>query len=321
MPHGRPQSAPEHGSLDGARRCICDPTVFTDCPGHRPPYLAGQRTRSRPSLASINKSMDKHEAAINTLKKLRPHADDDEIDRLTEAKTGWRAAAAYHWPDDRQDDDKKAYVPRGLPTGKPAAGVAGGGQGSTTMPARARPSLSLSARIMNGMYTHQPTIGQRVGFQSSDNGWTRGVVVEVQQQVVGDTRVVRTYVIGTDGLADKGWVDYVEATRRRGIFFVTPDKARDGSEQFTADETFWNADVAHLRIHVERAIKRIREFRVINARCHMSRKDLMSATVTVCALLCNFLPPTGGSDFGLRGEGGKRCCAYSLVWGDRVART
>ena len=121
-------------------------------------------------------------------------------------------------------------------------------------------------------------------------------------------------------LADKGWVDYVEATRRRGIFFITPDKARDGSEQFTADETFWNADVAHLLIHVERAIKHIREFRVINARCTMSRKDLMSATVTVCALLCNFLPPTGGSDFGLRNASGERCCAYSLVWGDRVAR-
>ena len=106
---------------------------------------------------------------------------------------------------------------------------------------------------------------------------------------VEELKLLKSFLAGIWILADKGWVDYSQATRQRGIFFVTPDKSRDGAEQFTADETFWNADVAHLRIHVERAIKRI-EFRVFNVRATIHRKDLMSAEA-VCSLLCNFLPP------------------------------
>ena len=39
-----------------------------------------------------------------------------------------------------------------------------------------------------------------------------------------------------------------------GVFFVTPDKKRSGADDFTQDDCIWNQDVAHLRIHVERAI-------------------------------------------------------------------
>lgn len=96
---GRKQSAPEYGSLDGARRCICDPVVFPDCPGHRPPYLAGQRTKARASLKAILSCGEVHEAAFEMLSRLRPHDDDEDLVRRTEAKTPWRAHAGYHWPE------------------------------------------------------------------------------------------------------------------------------------------------------------------------------------------------------------------------------
>ena len=46
-------------------------------------------------------------------------------------------------------------------------------------------------------------------------------------------------------LADKGWVDYTTALIKHGVVFITPDKKRTGAEQFTADDSIWNQDVAH----------------------------------------------------------------------------
>lgn len=105
------------------------------------------------------------------------------------------------------------------------------------------------------------------------------------------------------------------SARFRGIFFVTPDKKRDNADDFTRDDTVWNADVAHLRIHVERAIRHTRTFAILNTRFRASRRDLMSSIATVCTLLCNFRRPVGGTDFGLIGEDGQAVCAFTLNWG------
>ena len=81
-------------------------------------------------------------------------------------------------------------------------------------------------------------------------------------------------------------------------------------------------DVAHLRIHVERAIRRIREFRILNTRAPILRGDLMSSIMTVCALLVNFKAPTGGRDMNLmahdRNGNAVRVSAYTLMWGPSV---
>jgi len=123
-------------------------------------------------------------------------------------------------------------------------------------------------------------------------------------------------------LADKGWVDYTTATSKHGIGIITPDKKRQGSDQFTADDSMWNQDVAHLRIHVERAIRRIREFRILNVRCPILRADLMSDIMTVCTLLTNFKAPTGGRDMDLtsRSPTGEviKVSAYTLIWAPSV---
>ena len=124
-------------------------------------------------------------------------------------------------------------------------------------------------------------------------------------------------------LADKGWVDYTKCLIDHGIFLITPDKKRVGEDGFTGDDSIWNQDVAHLRIHVERCIRRIREFKVLNTRCPLSRKDLMSSIVNVCALLINFKAPIGGRDMGLvqvdPNTGREtRVSAYTLMWAPSV---
>ena len=77
----------------------------------------------------------------------------------------------------------------------------------------------------------------------------------------------------------------------------------------------WNQEVARLRIHVERLIRHIREFRALSVRCPISRKDLLSKLAFCCTMLQNFALPVGGVDYKMRKDGGA-CSAYSLLWGD-----
>ena len=160
MPGIRPPAHAALGSLDGARKCICDPLRFPDCPGHKPPYLAGQRTRARPSLATMAKHEEKAAEAWDTLAALRPNDDELEIERRTNAKTPWRAHAGYHWP---QGDEQQVYRPRGAPTGSPMDEGAEVGESPHTtachIPARPRPRTAppASSRIVSSLYTTTPS--------------------------------------------------------------------------------------------------------------------------------------------------------------------
>ena len=130
------------------------------------------------------------------------------------------------------------------------------------------------------------------------------------------------YPPGTHILADKGWVDYTTALTKHALVMITPDKKRVGAEQFTADDSLWNQHVAYLRIHVERVIRRIREFRILNSKMPLARRDVMTPVMTVCALLTNFRAPTGGREMDLHtldGQGNPiRVSAYTLLWGPSV---
>eukprot|EP00965_Chrysotila_dentata_P048060 1594061-Pleurochrysis_carterae.AAC.1 len=80
---------------------------------------------------------------------------------------------------------------------------------------------------------------------------------------------------------------------------ATPDKKRDGAAQFTEADCLWNQFVAHLRIHVERAIRHVLQFQVFSTRWPLNRKDLMSSIMFAFMMLCNYRRPVGGVDFGL----------------------
>ena len=49
--------------------------------------------------------------------------------------------------------------------------------------------------------------------------------------------------------------------------------------------------IASVRIHVERAIQRIKEFRLIRNKIPLNLHGSINQIWTVCALLCNFMPP------------------------------
>ena len=141
-------------------------------------------------------------------------------------------------------------------------------------------------------------------------------------EIVDAWKHLASFPQGSHLLADKGWVDYTNALLKYGIVVITPDKKRTGATEFTADDSLWNQEVAALRIHVERAIKRIREFKIINTRCPICRKDMMTSIMNVCSLLVNFKGPTGGRDMDLHtldaANNPLRVSAYTLMWAPSI---
>ena len=138
-------------------------------------------------------------------------------------------------------------------------------------------------------------------------------------EIVDAWKTLACFPPGANLLADKGWVDYTTSLLKYGVRMITPDKKRVNATNFTVDDSLWNQDVAHLRIHVERAIRKVREFKIINTRQPLTRKDLMtSINMNVCSLLTNFKGPTGGKDMDLHtfDEQGnaKRVSAYTMMW-------
>ena len=49
--------------------------------------------------------------------------------------------------------------------------------------------------------------------------------------------------------------------------------------------------IASVRIHVERAIQRIKEFRLIRNKIPLNLHGSINQIWTVCVFLCNFMPP------------------------------
>ena len=61
--------------------------------------------------------------------------------------------------------------------------------------------------------------------------------------------------------------------------------------QMPVDDVFHTRKIAHLRIHVERAIGRAKQFRILQHTLPASMWDSINELVYVCFMLTNFSPP------------------------------
>lgn len=91
-------------------------------------------------------------------------------------------------------------------------------------------------------------------------------------------------------LVDKGF-GIAEEAAEKGAVVNRPPMASE--EQFTPGEVEANFKIAHLRIHVERWIGRLRNFAILNNVWHTSRLDLLNETVKFCAHLLNITAVVG----------------------------
>ena len=64
-----------------------------------------------------------------------------------------------------------------------------------------------------------------------------------------------------------------------------------GQSQFTKQKVPKPQAIAKARIHVERAIERVKRFRIFNSVIPLTMKDLLDDIVLVCSALTNLMPP------------------------------
>ena len=86
-------------------------------------------------------------------------------------------------------------------------------------------------------------------------------------------------------MADRGF-NIEEDPKRRGAKVVIPNFTR-GKSQLRRNEVVHTRRVTNVRIHVERAIRRIRCFRILNGNFPLSQIKVLDDIVRVICILCN----------------------------------
>ena len=72
---------------------------------------------------------------------------------------------------------------------------------------------------------------------------------------------------------------------KKGATLHIPPKARRGQKQFTADDNVKTSRVANLRIHVERAFARVKQFKYLSNRVKLTSVDMTAPVFYVAAML------------------------------------
>ena len=90
-------------------------------------------------------------------------------------------------------------------------------------------------------------------------------------------------------MADRGF-DIQDDLTPLGVKLNMPPYLK-GKSQLTMNEMIETRRIASARIHVERAMERIKNYHFFDRVLPSALRDLASQTFYVCAVLCNFWPP------------------------------
>ena len=93
---------------------------------------------------------------------------------------------------------------------------------------------------------------------------------------------------GISVMADRGF-SIRDKLEEKGVRLNTPPFMENRS-QFPAGEVQYGREIASLRIHVERAIGRIKNYRIIGSTFPITMIRIADMIVSVCAWLTNFEP-------------------------------
>ena len=93
---------------------------------------------------------------------------------------------------------------------------------------------------------------------------------------------------GISIMADRGFT-IKEMLQAIGVQLNTPPFL-EGRRQLPAEEISTGRKIASLRIHVERAIGRIKNYSILKATIPLTLSSLSNQIVCVCSFLTNFLP-------------------------------
>lgn len=90
-------------------------------------------------------------------------------------------------------------------------------------------------------------------------------------------------------MADKGFLIADLLDKKQGSLIIPPFLGEKG--KFSAREVAQTHEIARLRIHVERAIRRIKEYHIFDGVIPLNLASAINQIWTVCAILTNFRGP------------------------------
>ncbi|XP_060084266.1 uncharacterized protein LOC132563540 [Ylistrum balloti] len=76
-----------------------------------------------------------------------------------------------------------------------------------------------------------------------------------------------------------------------GVKLIMPAFKGADRPQLSAEETKTSESISRVRIHIERAIQRIKTYHIFDGELKLSMKDIAEQVFTVCAFLVNFQTP------------------------------
>lgn len=157
-----------------------------------------------------------------------------------------------------------------------------------------RPSLAVSNNHVYSQYKSSPTLkvlvgitpGGTISFLSKPVGGSAS-----DKEMVKITNLIDLLEEGDILLADRGF-NIQELLLQRQVKLIIPPFTRTTSStnQFTEGENSKTKLVANSRIHVERAIGRLKEFMLLQGPIALNMIDMMEAALTVCAVIVNLQP-------------------------------
>jgi len=92
---------------------------------------------------------------------------------------------------------------------------------------------------------------------------------------------------GMQIMADRGFNSIAPLLLKMGMHYVAPPHKRKGEEQFSEEDAGITRDVANLRIHVERAIGAMRQWRILDNKFDSQQMDNIGEVALICAALVN----------------------------------
>ena len=108
------------------------------------------------------------------------------------------------------------------------------------------------------------------------------------KQLTKDSGVLQYLEKGDNVMADRGF-DIQDILPPGVTLNIPPFKGQ--RDQLSAEEAEETAKIASVRIHVERAIGRIKSYHILDGVMPLALSPTVNQIFTVCCYLTNFLPP------------------------------
>ena len=155
-----------------------------------------------------------------------------------------------------------------------------------------RPSSLLSQACTFSAYKNKNTVKVLIGITPSG---TISFVSKCYEGSISDRKLVELSGLleklepGDQIMADKGF-QIQDLLTPLGVRLNVPPFLTGGA-QMSASDVIITKKIAHLRVHVERAIGRVKEFHILKNTLPATMWDSINEVVYVCCMLTNFNPP------------------------------